>query len=613
MGQADAGPCTVAALACADARVEGEGATPELAQAIGRAACARVATALGVDWGGGGEGAPLSVDATLSAGSAHVTLGVLGHRAEGAGPTPLDAIADAQKGLLSQLAPPPMDAATIKSWGAADEAGARRVERVWRELLLGVLQNSEAAAKALLASDPGSAWSYLVAALVRPRLTPESKATVARGLELVDALPPARAHALRATLVILGATDADAGKEAIRLLRLAYTEAPDDGDVAGLYAAVANAMGYAAEGDPVLDRLSARFPTKSVLALRNSLSVGLHDMEREGRYVDRMRAILPEAWAWEESVRYLGDAGRFDDARAALAFGRRLGLSGMSVDPVMLELTGAWVELAAGEPAAARGIAARVLADPRLAISSAGAQYTIASYLLEGRLGDAEAAELHELDRQRAVGTQATVAGSALRVARLRRLFGRPPPDAEIVAAVDAFVASFPNPRGVAPLAAEAALAHAALAPKGKKALLADALDKLRAQADKERERAAHDGLRLAALPLERAVSGDAAAARTWLEADRASFRSRRTAALEAALALEAAGKRAEAAAAYALAMDAFEIEDHALDAGVARARLAALRRAEGRKEEADKLDAAVDRLWAKADPGLREAVKKMR
>jgi hypothetical protein len=46
---------------------------------------------------------------------------------------------------------------------------------------------------------------------------------------------------------------------------------------------------------------------------------------------------------------------------------------------------------------------------------------------------------------------------------------------------------------------------------------------------------------------------------------------------------------------------------------GLPGARLAGLLRAGGRKDEAEKLEAVVDRLWLKADPGLREAVKKMR
>ncbi len=117
----------------------------------------------------------------------------------------------------------------------------------------------------------------------------------------------------------------------------------------------------------------------------------------------------------------------------------------------------------------------------------------------------------------------------------------------------------------------------------------------------------------LAVIPLVRAVSGDAAAAKIWLESDRAPFVMRRGAALEAALALEASGKRDEAERAYTLATDLSAIESHALDAMIARVRLAEILRASGRAADAAALDAVVDRLWAKADPGLRETVKKMK
>jgi hypothetical protein len=59
--------------------------------------------------------------------------------------------------------------------------------------------------------------------------------------------------------------------------------------------------------------------------------------------------------------------------------------------------------------------------------------------------------------------------------------------------------------------------------------------------------------------------------------------------------------------------MDPSLIEGHALDAMIARVRLAELYRASGRAADAAALEAVVDRLWAKADPGLRETVKKMK
>ncbi|MFT3766717.1 MAG: serine/threonine-protein kinase [Minicystis sp.] len=605
---------TVAALGCEDAKVAGEGATPELAQAIGRAACARLGTQLGVDWGGEGAADKLAVSVDLAAGEARVKLAVGGVEAEGKGPTPIDAIVAASGELTKRIVPPPMSDAAVRAWGAADAASARRIERVWRELLLNALPNPDDAVKALVASDPGSAWSYMLFALIRSRQTEEWKAAVQRGLTLVDALPPARAHALRATFMIIDNPDGERLKESLRLLRLAYAEAPDDGDVAGLYAAITIDTGAQEEGLGVLERLCQLFPAKSMLALHNSIGRGLdHDLERDGRLLAKARAILPETFAWEESVRYLGEAGRFEEARAALAFGRRLGLSGKSADASSVELPQIWIELAALEPKAARDLAVRLRGDPRIAVSSASALFGAASYLMEGRVLDAEALQRQEMDRLRTLSSPWEEARLPFHVTRARRWLGRAP-DPEIVAAVEAYAAARESSYfGGASLVSEAALARAAAAPKEAKKILAAALDRCEARADKMRERHVADSVRLSALPLVRAVRGDAAAAKLWVDAARASFDTRRSVALDAALALEAAGKREEADRAYVLAMSPRDLEAHALDAMIARTKLAALRRAAGKADEAAQLEATVSRLWQKADPGLLEAVAKLR
>jgi hypothetical protein len=108
-------------------------------------------------------------------------------------------------------------------------------------------------------------------------------------------------------------------------------------------------------------------------------------------------------------------------------------------------------------------------------------------------------------------------------------------------------------------------------------------------------------------------VRGDAAAAALWLESTRAPYDARRVLAFDAALALEAAGKRPEAMAAYELAMAPRYLESHALVAMIARQRLAALLIADGRQAEAALLVSAVDRVWARADAGLRDEVKRVK
>ncbi|APR83089.1 serine/threonine protein kinase [Minicystis rosea] len=605
---------TVGAITCADAKVEGEGATPELAHAVGRAACARLATHIGVDWGDAGTH-KLEVEVKLSAGEAQVKLAVGAIASEGRGPTPIDAIVAASAGLAKRLSPPPLRDVDVRSWGAADEAGARRIERVWRELLLNASPNPDESVKALIASDPGSAWSHMIFVLVRPRRTEESKAAIRRGLELVDALPPARARALRGTFAIVDNVHADQLKEAMRLLRLAYAEAPDDGDVAGLYAAVAIAAGAQEEGFGVLDRLCERFPTKSLLALHNAIGRGIdRDLERDGRYLAKARALLPEVVAGEESVRFLGESGHFDEARAALAFGRRLGLSGKSMDAATMDLSASWIELVALSPKAARELASRRRGDPRIDVSSTSAAFGAAALQLEGRIVDAEAAEQQEMERLRALGTPSGGASFAFRIALARRWLGRPPPDGEVIAALEKLNGDLESLDWSASRhAVEAALARAAASPKDAKKILAAALERGEAHAEKQRERFLREGARLAVLPLVRAVRGDAAAAALWTEAVHAAFDVRRAVALDAALALDAAGQRDEADRAYAMAMVSRDLEGHALDAMIARLKLAALRRAAGKPDEAAALEATVDRLWQKADAGLVDAVKKLK
>ena len=81
--------------------------------------------------------------------------------------------------------------------------------------------------------------------------------------------------------------------------------------------------------------------------------------------------------------------------------------------------------------------------------------------------------------------------------------------------------------------------------------------------------------------------------------------------AFDAALALEAEGQQKDAEEAYMTTSK--RVQRGAFEAIAARVRLAELYRAEGRKDEAAALDAIVDKVWANADPGLREAVRRMK
>jgi hypothetical protein len=76
---------------------------------------------------------------------------------------------------------------------------------------------------------------------------------------------------------------------------------------------------------------------------------------------------------------------------------------------------------------------------------------------------------------------------------------------------------------------------------------------------------------------------------------------------------MEAVGDLAGADEAYALASDPTLIELDTLSAVAARMKRAALRRSQKKTAEADALMASIDRLWVKADPGVRAALERLR
>lgn len=605
----------VESLRCEPAELHGEGMSPELARAIGIGACARLATEVGVDWSAAQAKHSLTVTAELHGGAAEVELTV-GDRTAGArGPTPLDAITAAVTELGKQLTAPPMTPAVIAGWGAGNPESARRIERVWRRMILGASPDDDAEISRLLETDPDSPWPHAFAALVGMRGTSARREHHEAALARLDRLPQGRAHGLRGILTLQAAPNER--KEALRLLRQAYVEAPDDTDITGLYAAASIGAGIPDEGFGAVDRLYARAPTRSIVPLRNAVLAAPHrDLDRDKRYVDRLQETLPETLAWDVSIRQLVLQGKFVDARAALAFGRRVGMAGASADSSNVAGLLAWVELAALEPRAARDAASAMYGDPRAQVSTAGAQWTIASYFAEGRIDEGEEALHRESERQQGAGSALVASQQIVFEMGARRWLGRPPAPEPRLAFVEKTLASSNelHPASIARGRAELALARAALDPRQSKPLLEAALAEVEKLADPGtgEERTTRDGILVATVPLVRALRGTAAAAARWTETERAPFQLRRAVALDGALALEASGDRQAAERAYRLAMDPLGIEWHIVQAMVARVRLAELYRASKRGAEAAALDAEVDRAWAKADPALRVAILKL-
>jgi tetratricopeptide (TPR) repeat protein len=586
----------------------------DLGRAIGVGACARLATEVGVEWNVADAVEALSVSAGIGEGVAEVKLEIAGKRGQGKGATPLDAVIAAVDELSKQLRARPPDEERTRAWGARDAESARRIERVWRRMVLALMPSYEQEVNALIESDGDSPWPHVFAALIGLPGAESSSASRARARERLDKLPPARS-ALLSGLFLLQDKPSER-VEALRLLRQAYGQAPDDADVAGIYAAVVIGLGATDEGFAVVDRIVTRHPTRSMLAINNALSGAAQpDVSRDRRLLERLWATLPESAAWSNSMKHLLVAGDNAEARAALEFGTRLGMGSDSAFRVGHDYAAAMLELADLRPAAARERAAAVLGDPSLSSAVSGTRLVMASYHLEGRITDAEAAALREMERQKSNGSPVVAARLALRLARISRWLGRPAPPEEQLTYLEKTLADRPEEGSQASLGVrcEVALLRLTADPKRHKAAAERTLVEAEAVAERDAhgDRMFRDAGLLGTLSLVRALRGDAAAAKRWQETDRAPHAARRNLAYEAGLALEGAGQPAEAEKAYLLAQDPSALDHGAFERMAAEIRLSRLYRAQGRLEDANRREELVRRLWAGADAGVRDALSR--
>ncbi len=609
-GQAAAPDPGLRTVGCAPAKLTGAPAPAgeALSRAVGVGACARLAVELGAAWGEGAGPERLEVRGKVGDGETSLTLEIDGQRGAGKGPTPLAAISAAVADLAPRLRPPPLDEARVRLWDAKDEASARRTERLWRSISLRLRAGDDSAAVArLLEADPDSIFLHLMAINSSRRGTDQIRDEVAalRGrLERRPRLEPGRKLALRASLDAVGSDD---WRQILGLYRQAYRESPDDSFVAGSAALTLIGAGAADEGYAILDRFSERAPTEGLHLLAYALSdARMRAPERARRYADRLVAAFPEALGWSDVVNYLATSGQTDAARSGLALARRFG----AADPSSYAASRAALELAALAPAAAREAAAILLGDPRQGTSNLGAGVIAQSFLLEGRVGEAQAAMAHEVERQKGLGSSLFAVRYWAASADLGRLFGRPPPPAADLAWAREVAAR--EPLLSTPQRLRLRALALALEARGPRAAAARA-ELARLEADATRlgagDRAVTAELRLKLLPAVRALRGAAPAAELWRLADAAPFDARQQAAFEAALALESGGDAAAAERVYEIAEDRDFGLETAFGFAAARLRHAALLRKQGRAEAAAQLDAELAKLWGAAEPGLREAV----
>jgi hypothetical protein len=603
-GHADAGAeaPVVAAIACADAKLEGDG-TPELARALGVGACARLAMQIGAPWSAPAPAPTLEVRVRLGPENEAV-LSIAGRSATAKGATPLDAVAAASLELSRSVRGPVMTQATIKAWGASDEASARRVERMWLSFVMNLLPDPDKTIADALAVDGASPWPHALAAFVSAKREVREKAR-ARAIELTEILPPVRARGLRAVMRYIGARDQE--KAALQDLRACYAEDPNDPEIAGLYAALAISA-HAEEGFSIVDRLAQRFPTRSIVPLNNAISApDDQDDARDERYLAKLHEILPETAAWSSSVWTLASIGHIDQARAALAFGDRLGLGGAAVDAANLQLSRMIVAIADLKTKEGRELARELLGDPRPRYALNGSAIIVASYWLEGRVEDALEAERKHVERSRALVGDWSVAGEVVALSWTLKLLGRAPlPTSTIDEAErslrEAKTAALDD---IALGRVAIARARADVDLKKSRAALRPVLEGIEREAAQEEDRTIREGARLATLPLVRAIRGDVEAAKLVQECLHAKHGALLLTAIDAGIVLEKTAPET-AIARYRLAIGATNAMRDPVSYLEARLRLSTLLRALGRTDEAAKEKAKLDAILGdKPDPAL--------
>jgi serine/threonine protein kinase/tetratricopeptide (TPR) repeat protein len=604
-------PLAVTALACKPAEVRGGQASDGIARVLGPAACARLAVEVGVDFGSPSASHAVDVTASIEADRAAVTLAVGDRKAEGRGSTPIEAVAAAVKALAPGLAAPPKTQAQIEAWGTKDAAAARRIERVWMKLLLDFAPDDQVAAKELLETDPDSPMTHYIAFVselggldAKPELRKKT-------LSVLEKLPSPRQKAIRSRLESFKISE---GSEALKLVRQAYAEAPDDLFVTTSYVKTAlfTSAGSLDEGLAILDRLYERSRSNSVWPMMHTLNrcSYKHELERIRSTAERLWELLPESKAWDSSMRHLAKTGRVGEAREAIELSRKLGFKNPYV-----EMGRAEVELAAYEPKAARELAARLLGEPRPILWMTGAKVTVASYLLEGRVRDAQAARSRNIERVRASGNDLGALFLLQTQMTERRLLGEEPVPAGDIPWVEETVRKAEDEVWSAGMRATIAFGRFMKDPKRGRKLAEKALADVEALADKRAggDPGRRDTVLVGTVPLVRALRGDAEAIKRWTQTERAVFNARAQTGLEAGLALEAAGRFADAEAAYRLALDPDLLPYQTLGVVAAHVKLAALLRAQGRAAEAEPHEKLLARLLEGADPGVLEALQKLK
>ena len=414
-------PALVESVECAAATITGPAATPILADALGKAACARLAVELGVVWKNE-PGARLDVQAEIDEGRATVTLAIAGKKAEGKGETPIAATNAAIKALVPALAAPPLSKERVAAWGAADEASARRIERAVRRRAFGFATRDGSEAEALVGTDPGSAVPHTLLACDRRREKEPALAVAAKeaALARLAALPKGRASVIEGLLrTYVRPTNDDEVARGVDLLIQSYGELAEDPDFSALYTSCGCIV--TDQTLPMTDWLAKRWPTMALPILRCAFPSKDGDAARFERFLGWMSATLPELRGpWIEK---LLDAGRIKEARETEALRRTLGVESATRAELARDRT--LIAFASLDGQAAIVAAEEMLGEPDPDANHEGAFFRIGAMLLAGRVNDALAAFRLEAGRQKALGRKENADEIAAEELRVRRLLGR--------------------------------------------------------------------------------------------------------------------------------------------------------------------------------------------
>ncbi len=605
-GQATGTSNFAPALRCSDAQVTGEGASPELAHMLGIGACARLAVVTGRSWNhaaafdkGSSSDNGLPLDVTVALGPTTRVSLRLGTLAESSSSTsPVEAMQAAVRAMATRIGTPPMSDAERADWGSSSPEGARRIERVWRALLIGDLADPESDARALVKTDPDSPWSHAILGIIELRGSKPSLDALTEAEARLDRLSGARKKGLGAIVRLLSKPKPD---EAMRELRQAYDDAPDDADIAGLYAAIAVNLVPSDEGFAVVDRLAERFPTRAILALENAvIAPPRRDLDRDQRYISRLTQILPDASCFDLVVELRLERNDVPGAREIIA--RCKLYSGSASNDLGLDLREARVDLFAGDADQGHALAAKRLGDPRATVRAEAANLVIASQLVSGKVGDADETILAEWRRGRDEQSSLLAFRHAQALLRLHRRLGTEPPD-EVVHWLEESLPKMtflPEHTKLA-LAVDVALAKPTDVAKAD-ALLA-AIDKL-----------GDPGTSLVSLPLVRQRHGDRAAVDLLRRSTRVGDGPRTLVAVDAALALIATKADVEEIdRSLALLRRPDAISEIALDTDIADLLLARALESAGKPDEAAKWMAKIDAAFVHADPGLKATLAKLK